>query len=223
MQLYKRTYDDVDYLVDVDGKLVTDDTVYVEVGASGNPNACVLSLCSENQELSDIIKALGKTTAQFSSQELGTPDYTITIGDDFVDIVNEVATPAVTAFTRYFTGWIKYGGPDVTLVRTGYKTLPYQDGREGPSGEAEFFGAFDAQGNFYPIKCVNTENKWYGAYLTNPQGYGDAIDKPVAWGHVVASSAIVENQVIELEDISDPVWDWLAANGVNLSIWYQRP
>lgn len=125
--------------------------------------------------------------------------------------------------SRSFTGWIKYGGPEVTLVRTGYKTLPYQDGGEGPSGEAKFFGAFDAQGNFYPIKCANTENKWYGMNLTNPQGYGDALDKPIAWGHVVASSAIVENQVIELEDISDPVWDWLAANGVSLSIWYQRP
>lgn len=87
------------YLVDEDGKLVTDDTVYVEVGASGNPNACVLSLCSENQELSDIIASWGKTSAVFSSQELGTTDYTITIGDDFVDIVEETATPAVTAYS----------------------------------------------------------------------------------------------------------------------------
>ena len=211
----------MDYLVDVDGKLVTDDTVYVEVGASDNPNACVLSLCETNSNISEIIATWGKTTAVFSSQELGTPDYTITIGDDIVDIVEESATPNIEVFP--FTGWIKYDGPEVTLVRTGYKTLPYQDGREGPSGEAEFFGAFDAQGNFYPIKCVNTEVKWYGAYLTNPQGYGDAIDKPVAWGHVVASSAIVENQVIELEDISDPVWNWLAAYGVSLSIWYQHP
>lgn len=95
MQLYKRNYGAVVYLVDVDGKLVTDDTVYVEVGGSGNPNACVLSLCSENEELSDIIATWGKTNAVFSSQELGTPDYTITIGDYFVDIVGETATPDI--------------------------------------------------------------------------------------------------------------------------------
>lgn len=88
------------YLVDVDGKLVTDDTVYVEVGASGNPNACVLSLCSVNQELSEIITAWGKTPAVFSSQELGTTDYTITIGDDFVNIVEETATPAIGEYTE---------------------------------------------------------------------------------------------------------------------------
>lgn len=99
LQLYKRTYGAVVYLVDVDGKLVTDDTVYVEVGASGNPNACVLSLCSQNQELSDIIAAWGKTSAVFSSQELGTTDYTITIGEDIIDIVGEVATPAPTTYS----------------------------------------------------------------------------------------------------------------------------
>lgn len=88
----------MDYLVDEDGKLVTDDTVYVEIGASGNPNACVLSLCSSNQELSDIIAAWGKTYAVFSSQELGTTDYTITIGDDFANIVEETATPAITTY-----------------------------------------------------------------------------------------------------------------------------
>lgn len=98
LQLYKRTYGAVDYLVDVDGKLVTDDTVYVEVGASGNPNACVLSLCSENEELSDIIATWGKTPAVFSSQELGTTDYTITIGNDFVNIVEETATLSIEAF-----------------------------------------------------------------------------------------------------------------------------
>lgn len=88
----------MDYLVDEDGKLVTDDTVYVEIGASGNPNACVLSLCSENQELNDIIVAWGKTSAVFSSQEPGTADYTITIGDDFVNVVEETATPAIEDF-----------------------------------------------------------------------------------------------------------------------------
>ena len=90
----------MDYLVDAEGKLVTDDTVYVEVGASGNPNACVLSLCSQNQELSDIIAAWGKTSAVFSSQELGTTGYTITIGDDIVDIVEETATPAIGEYTE---------------------------------------------------------------------------------------------------------------------------
>lgn len=98
LQLYKRTYGAVDYLVDVDGKLVTDDTVYVEVGASSNPNACVLALCSTNPNLSDIIAAWGKTTAVFSSQEISTTDYTITIGDDYVDIVEETATPAIEDF-----------------------------------------------------------------------------------------------------------------------------
>ena len=88
----------MDYLVDKDGKLVTDDTVYVEIGASGNPNACVLSLCSENQELNDIIANWGKTLAVFSSQELGTTDYTITIGDDFANIVEETVTPSIEAF-----------------------------------------------------------------------------------------------------------------------------
>lgn len=92
------------YLVDAEGKLVTDETVYVEVGASGNPNACVLSLCSQNQELSDIIAAWGKTTAVFSSQELGTPDYTITIGGDFVDVVEETATPTVAAYSPSIEG-----------------------------------------------------------------------------------------------------------------------
>jgi len=77
---------------------VTDDTVYVEVGASGNPNSCVLTLCSSNPNLSDIIAAWGKTTAVFSSQEPGTTDYTITIGNDFVNVVEETATPAIEDF-----------------------------------------------------------------------------------------------------------------------------
>lgn len=100
MQFYKRTYGAVDYLVDAEGKLVTDDTVYVEVGAADNPNACVLSLCSSNPDLSEIIAAWGKTTAVFSSQELGTTDYTITIGDDFVNIVEETATPNIESFVE---------------------------------------------------------------------------------------------------------------------------
>lgn len=89
----------MDYLVDVDGKLVTDDTVYVEVGEPGNLNAFVLALCSDNRDLSEIIAAWGKTSAMFSSQEPGATDYTITIGDDFVNVVEETATPAVAAYS----------------------------------------------------------------------------------------------------------------------------
>lgn len=98
LQLYKRTYGSVVYLVDTDGKLVTDETVYVEVGASGNPDACVLALCSTNPDLMDIIAGWGITTAVFSSQELGTTDYTITIGDNFVNIVEETPTPNIESF-----------------------------------------------------------------------------------------------------------------------------
>ena len=112
----------MDYLVDVDGKLVTDDTVYVEIGASGNQNACVLSLCSANQELSEIIAAWGKTLAVFSSQELGTTDYTITIGDNFVNIVEEEATPGI----------IKWPLPEGVYYRSAndsHKVLVNQDGK----------------------------------------------------------------------------------------------
>lgn len=116
MQFYKRTYGAVDYLVDAEGKLVTDDTVYVEVGASGNPNACVLSLCSQNQELSDIIAAWGKTPAVFSSQELGTTDYTITIGDDFVDIEEETATPAIEEFVPTQSLFVRSAGDNRFIV-----------------------------------------------------------------------------------------------------------
>ena len=59
-------------------------------------------MCSQNHELSDIIAAWGKTPALFSSQEVGTADYTITIGDDFVNIVGEDATPAVSNLPRIF-------------------------------------------------------------------------------------------------------------------------
>ena len=128
----------------------------------------------------------------------------------------------LSAGREAYTGPITYGGPDVTLVSTGYETLPYADGQEA-SGQAKFFGAYDAQGNFYPIKNVNTENKYYGMFLNNPQGYGQATGKPSAWEHVVAPSALVEGRVIQIEDISEPVWDWLTANGVSVSIWYVAP
>lgn len=116
LQFYKRTYGAVQYLVDVDGKLVTDDTVYVEVGASGNPDACVLSLCSTNTDLSDIVAAWGKTTAVFSSQELGTTDYTITIGDDFVEIEQETANPAIESFTPAESLFVRTDGNNRFIV-----------------------------------------------------------------------------------------------------------
>lgn len=147
------------YLVDVDGKLVTDDTVYVEVGASGNPNACVLSLCSQNQELSDVIATWGKTTAVFSSQELGTTDYTITIGNDFVDVVEEEATPEIIEWTL----------PEGIYYRRAsekYEVLVDQDGK----------ALLDRDG-----KCVgyNTDNGEVNIRerITRPSGW-DAVDSP---------------------------------------------
>ena len=110
------------YLVDEGGKLVTDDTVYVEIGASGNPNACVLSMCSSNPGLSDIISAWGKTSAVFSSQEPGTTNYTITMDDEFVDIVEEEATPEII-------GWTLPEGIYYRRANENYEVLVDQDGR----------------------------------------------------------------------------------------------
>lgn len=170
LQLYKRTYGTVDYLVDVDGKLITDDTVYVEVGASGNPNACVLSLCSTNTDLSDVIAAWGKTTAVFSSQELGTTDYTITIGDDFVDIVGEVATPAIqdlVAAAFYLREW---QNDYHLLVDKDGKLVLFNDEGEGTPSEDDFYTVFK-QNNTWDSAEGSSEAPWYNTQLLEQWGY----------------------------------------------------
>ena len=153
----------MDYLVDVDGKLVTDDTVYVEIGASGNPNACVLSLCSENQELSDIIAAWGKTPAVFSSQELGAPDYTITIGNDFIDIVGEVATPEIIEYTLpvvYYKTYNVQGVGDVKIIVMPDGKVMYFKNYDG----GDEYGTGGAIVNNNEVVVEGGKEDWLGLY-----------------------------------------------------------
>lgn len=218
-QLYKRRYGAVDYLVDVDGKLVTDDTVYVEVGASGNPNACVLSLCSTNEILSDIIATWGKTPAVFSSQELGTTDYTITIGDNTLDVVGETATTAINAYTPTSTLSIRtVGGTSVTLV--GVRNITGQIGSEDPV-PSNVVVAYDAEENNYLIKNQNTEMWSYGAYLIHEDKYEN--EQPIgAWGSVT-TPAPTNNNTVATEQPDDELATWLMNNGVSPKVFVHIP
>lgn len=210
----------MDYLVDEDGKLVTDDTVYVEIGASGNPNACVLSLCSENQELNDIIVAWGKTSAVFSSQEPGTADYTITIGDDFVNVIEETATPAIEDFTDTTLTIKTIGGTSVTLVGIRNITGQYGSGDEAKPGNVVV--AYDAEGNNYLIKNKNTEMWSYGAFLVAMDKYEN--EQPVgAWVGNITTPAPTNNNSVAIEEPNDELATWLMNNGVSAKIFVHLP
>ena len=179
----------MDYLVDEDGKLVTDDTVYVEIGASGNPNACVLSMCSSNPGLSDIIAAWGKTSAVFSSQELGTPNYTITIGDDFVDIVKEKATPEII-------GWTLPEGIYYRRANQNYEVLVDQDGRAllDPQGkcvgystdrsEVSIRSAIEVPSGWDTVDCPRVYDgttKYLGYTIVLTNGLGTITPSPASY------------------------------------------
>lgn len=142
-----------------------------------------------------------------------------TLSDRYLN--NAGANRVAGAYVEPYTGPIIYDGPDVTLVGTKMATLPYDDG-SGDTGTAEFFVAYDAQGNLYPIRYDNSEDVNYGKYLADPQGT-DAPGYPAAWVHTVASSALVQGHIIGLESTSDQVWPWLEANGVSIGIFYRHP
>lgn len=133
---------------------------------------------------------------------------------------SRVAGNGIEPYTGHINPGQSPSGPVVTLVGTRMVTYPYDDG-SSQTGTAEFFCAYDAQGNNYPIRCDNSEIHAYGMFLTDPQGYGNM--RPMAFEHQIAAASLVEGQVINLEQITDEIWPWLAANGVSISIFYYAP
>lgn len=173
-------------------------------------------MCSENHNLDGIISAWGKTLAVFSSQELGTTDYTITIGNNFVNVVEETATPAPEVFPALTINTV--GGTSVTLI--GVRNITGQIGREDPVS-SNVVVAYDAEGNNYLIKNQNTEMWSYGAYLIYADKYENEL--PVgAWGSVT-TPAPTNNNTVEIVQPDDELATWLMNNGVSPKVFVHIP